>query len=169
MRIHALVLLLAMLPTFANRTAKATEPPPGSASPESQPAQTTPRLMSIDPGPLRCECSPVADSEWHWTERRKVGLAVVGFGVLSGAVGLGFAWSAHRLAVEEFDPPMGQRAAIAAASQIHKRDVVAGTLLGVAGLSVLTGAALVLWPEGRRASVIVLPNGGVLVACGGCF
>lgn len=42
---------------------------------------------------------------------------------------------------------MGVTAAALQNQQIRERDVVAGTLLGVAGLSVLTGAALVLWPE----------------------
>jgi hypothetical protein len=52
-------------------------------------------------------------------------------------------------------------------SQLHDRDIVAGTLIGVAALSALAGAALVLWPETKHVSVIVLPSGGALVACGG--
>jgi hypothetical protein len=47
--------------------------------------------------------------------------------------------------------------------------LVADAFLGVAGLSVLAGAALVLWPEGHRVSVMVLPDGGALVACGGAL
>jgi len=37
----------------------------------------------------------------------------------------------------------------------------------VGGLSILAGAALVLWPESHHVSVVVLPSGGALVACGG--
>jgi hypothetical protein len=168
MRIHAMVLLFAILPMFANRMAIATEPTPGHASLDSQPPQTTPRLTTIDPGPLLCECAPVTDSEWHWMKRRKVGLAVVGFGVLSGAVGLGFAWSAHRM-VEANDFRSGQQAAAFQTQQVRERNLVAGTLFGVAALSALTGAALVLWPESKHVSVTVLPSGGALLMCGGAI
>ena len=155
----AIVLVTLISSMLAQRPAIATQPAPGSPSPDSQPAPT------IDPGPLRCECAPVSDSEWHWTKRRKVGLAVVGFGVVSGAVGLGFAWSAHRIYEEGSQLGMPFRPALE--QQLRDRNLVAGTLIGVAGLSALAGAALVLWPETKHVSVIVLPSGGALVACGG--
>ena len=161
-----IVIALVLVSMLAGRPTFAAEPSGDTTSDDHR--LVTPLVPAAATGPVRCECAPVTDSEWHWTERRKIGLAVVGFGVASAAVGLGFAWSAHRM-VEANDFRTGQQATALQNQEIRERDVVAGTLLGVAGLSVLTGAALVLWPESKHVSVTVLPERGALVACGGAI
>jgi hypothetical protein len=158
----AMVLVSVIVSTLPDRAAHADEPSPADDR------RVTPLVPAAATAPLRCECAPVSDSVWHWTERRKVGLAVIGFGVLSGAVGFGFAWSAHRM-FEANDFRSGQQAAAIQNQQIRERNLVAGAYFGVAGLSALTGAALFLWPESKHVTITVLPNGGALVACGGAI
>jgi hypothetical protein len=96
-----------------------------------------------------------------------VGLEILGVGTLIGGVGLAFAWSAHR--IEASASGMGQAATSRFNSQIRSRDVVAGAFLGVAAVSILTGAAVVLWPESHHVSVAVSPSGGGLLAFGGAM
>jgi hypothetical protein len=165
MRVATSVLLaIAVLSsTFDARAARAAEPahegPPGLLPL----APLVPRASLTGPESLRCECAPIAASDWHWTDRRILGLEVVGFGVLAGTAGLAFSWFARH----DLGEAQSQEMAAAASRRIHDRDLVSGALLGVAGLSAVAGAALVLWPEGHRVSVLVLPNGGALVASGG--
>lgn len=71
--------------------------------------------------------------------------------------------------VDASDLRTSQPAAASQGEQIRERNLVAGTLIGLAGLSALAGAALVLWPESHYVSVVVLPSGGALVACGGAI
>jgi hypothetical protein len=113
-------------------------------------------------GPLRCECAPVADLDWHSTRRRLLGLKMLGVGVLSGAVGFGFAWSGHRAFEDGVNQLAAQHAAISRNDDVRERYQVADVFLGVAAVAVIAGAALVLWPEPKHVSVTVLPNGGLV-------
>jgi hypothetical protein len=170
MRAARTVLLLVAVAasTLAERRAIAAEASHETAS-DDHPliAPLAPRPPATDPGSLGCECAPLAALDWHWSERRILGLKALGFGVLTGTAGVVLAMSARRLSLEADQRSQLQSAAVSQFRQIHDREVVAAAFLGAAAVSALAGAALVLWPESHRVSVTVLPSGGALVACGG--
>jgi hypothetical protein len=159
--------LTAAASSFGERRAVAAETADAPRSDEHPPiALLAPRGLATDPGSLRCECAPPEASDWHWSERRILGLKALGFGVLAGAAGLVLHWDTSRIYDNR---PQSQVMAEALDRRIHDRQLAATTLVGVAGVSLLAGAALVLWPESHRVSVMVLPSGGALVACGGAL
>jgi hypothetical protein len=175
MRITAVsAMIFWVASTYGERRAIAAEPfrqtvsHEGASGDQPPVAGRAPLLnAAIDRAPLRCECAPQDSADWHWSERRILGLKVLGFGVLSGAAGLVFAWSVDRTRLEAIQ---NQPSFIAAtrSAEIRERRVAALGLLGVASVAALAGAGLVLWPEGH-VSVTVLPSGGALVACGSSF
>jgi len=54
-----------------------------------------------------------------------------------------------------------------ASRQLRERDTAASILFGVGALALVTGALVVLWPEGPSATVT--PNGEALVGYRGAF
>jgi hypothetical protein len=169
-RLPTIPLLVALTFTSAQRRAVATESATNGGcrgtSLSLAPPTPTPPKPDRALGPVRCECALVADSEWHWSKRRALGLDLLGVGVLGGAVGFGVAWSAQRAPQTA---PVSQGAASAESRKLRERDQVAAVFLGFAGVAAIAGAALVLWPAGHHVSVLVLPNGGGLVAWGGAI
>jgi hypothetical protein len=171
MRITHLVAMVAALTaavsSLGERRAVAAETAAAPRSDDHPPiALLAPPGLATDPGSLRCECASPEASDWHWNERRILGLKALGFGVLAGAAGLVLHWDTNRIYDNR---PQSQVAALAVEQRIHDRQLVSLTLVGVAGVSLLAGAALVLWPGSHHVSVMVLPSGGALVACGGAL
>jgi hypothetical protein len=161
-RLVATAATLAAFWTFTERRAVADTAAASDGLPSI--ALHAPHGPAADPGRLGCECAPIAATNWHWTERRILGLKAIGFGVLAGTAGVAFAWDAHRI----FDDTPRTSFMVQAENQrIRDRQIAASALLGVGGLAVLVGAGLVLWPESHHVSVVVVPNGGAFVACGG--
>jgi hypothetical protein len=120
----------------------------------------------IDPPPIRC-IGPTGPQRprrpWRLNERRRIGLSVVGFGALSAAAGAGTLWWADE--IRRRTPSQIQSAGTNHA--IYERSTAASILFGVGALAMVTGAVIVLWPEG--ANVTVTPNGQALVGYRGAF
>lgn len=103
--------------------------------------------------------APPTDTS-KWSERRIVGAALIGGGIVSVLAGAGLAvstWFAE-------DPGTAQ-GALNLNNEIHRRDTAALVCLGVGGAAILSGAALSLWPESRGLSIAILPTG--ILALGG--
>jgi hypothetical protein len=97
-----------------------------------------------------------------------LGVKILGVGALSAVVGLTFRLSADRIRETAVVPETPASRVSQLNSQIRTRDAAAEAFLGAAAVSLLSGAALVIWPEAHQLSVTVSPSGGgALVAYGG--
>jgi hypothetical protein len=150
----ALATILAGSAVAQGRVAVAAPAPP-------QQEIRLPPIQGLSDGPpCRCECTQAAPSPSWWTTRRKVGLAVLGVGLLSATAGYGFAVSARNIQASAI-PTTPLQEQLSEDAQIRWRRDAAGALLlgGAAGL--LSGALLTLWSIGP--TVTVTRNGEALI------
>jgi hypothetical protein len=101
-----------------------------------------------------------APEPWRWTERRIFGLKVAGGSLLLGAAG---AWSLASAAQLQNSPGFTQSEIRRASDEATERRALGMVCVGLAGLGLVTSAALVLWPESRQVTVAFSPEGIVTI------
>lgn len=97
---------------------------------------------------------------WRWTDRRILGLKVAGASLLVGAAGAWAFWSADRLD-DSSSSSHTQSERVRVSESVTERRGLGAVCVGVAGLGLVTGAALVLWPE-SQVTIALSPYGVTL-------
>jgi hypothetical protein len=97
---------------------------------------------------------------WRWTERRIFGRKVAGGSLLLGAAG---AWGLATAAQLQNSPGVRQVEVERASQEAAERRALGVICVGLAGLGLITSAALVLWPESRQVTVSFSPEGVVTI------
>ncbi len=135
-----------------------TTPAPTSSAPPVAPTATQP--------PPSGDAPPATPSESFWMTRRYVGVAVAGFGIIALATGGYFGMKSTDdgdrakaaganlgpTACANLTPPAGC-ADVKSAYDAQDRDHTLGVVfLGLGAAAVVTGAALILWPQSSPAS-----------------
>jgi hypothetical protein len=131
-------------------------------------AATSFNLDADDAAELKWQ-KDVDDAEHARTVRRRVALGALGLGVASAAVGSGFLWSGYALDQQYAPLDKSQQSTKDALAEARRRYWVGGTLLGVAGASVITGTLLWFWPTAPNLSVAAAPGCEACLAYSGSF